>query len=441
MQGHVPQLPDNFVLVVGFQHKELGQIIEGNQSTIFNNDFWPGSIWVWDLHEYSSELLNNIQTELKLLSVLSDIKFCYLYPDINRIFTKKAQEPLAGYTGRYIRNDNAFYILNDSIQTDWDPDGIAKLQQNPYTKLQLRFSNGDGIDNIDMGLLKDPSKIEYTLVPRLGLHPQLTLYLRNYAGINTTSSSIFDVNLNYSCVTYDFPNIPVLKDSVIDTGQLLLQLTSKVVQQAVTGAKGLSKIPSKEQLYDKYYNDIWKESVVSVKDKSVADFSKLDDAGKYMELKDTFGWTYKDANNKAKNMATNTIGQEADNKIMKAVGDAGKQIGYALTSLNTPVSISGGTTGGTWMSGYCFQISMYKYEISQMRLIKQYIERYGLSCYSIIDKWAPQRQRYDYVECQDIIINGNIPQEAKAYIEQMFTEGVMFWHDNNLFDYSNNGDI
>lgn len=441
MQGSVSHLQDNFVLVVGFQHKELGQIIEGNQSTIFNNDFWPGSIWVWDLHDYSSALLNTIQGELKMLSVLSDIKFCYLYPDIDKIFTKKVQEPLAGYTGRYIRNDNAFYILNDSIQTDWDPDGIAKLQQNPYTKLQLRFSNGDGIDNIDMGLLKDPSKIEYTLVPRLGMHPQLTMYLRNYAGINTTSSNIFDVNLNYSCVTYDFPNIPVLKDSVIDTGQVLLQLTSKVVQQAVTGAKGLSKIPGRDQLFDKYYKDIWEKKVENVIDPSmIPEFEKLQTGDQYQVLKDQFGWSLEGANNRANRLVDRTYEKATNKAYSKVAAEAGKQVAYALTSMNTPVSISGGTTGGTWMSGYYFQISMYKYEISQMRLIKQYIERYGLSCYSIIDKWAPQRQRYDYVECQDIVINGNIPQEAKAYISQMFTEGVMFWHDNNLFDYSNNGD-
>ena len=292
-----------------------------------------------------------------------------------------------------------------------------------------------------MGLLKDPQKIEYTLVPRLGPNPQLTIYLRNYAGINTVTRDDFQVNLNYSCTTYDFPNIPVLKDSVIDNGQILLQLTQKVVQQAVTGAKGLSKIPSMAQLQNKYLEDEWERKVENVIDpKMIPEMEKLQQQDQIYVLKNQFGYDPTTARERADRKAQLTADKAVNKRYRSVAAEAGKQVAYALTSMNTPVSISGGTTGGAWMPSYFFQLSMYKYEISQLRLIKQYVERYGLSCYSIINKWAPERQRYDYVECQDIVINGNIPQEAKAYISQMFTEGVMFWHDDNLFDYSNNGD-
>ena len=195
-------------------------------------------------------MLDEIQKFLRLTNVFNTIQFAYIYPNINNLLTQDdVQMPVAkigdvqiGGGCRYIKSQSDFYFATGSFPTGYNPDGVAKIQQSPYINFQLRFSNGDGIENINMGLLHDPSKVEYILVPRLGPHPQLTMYLKNYDGVNQFSEQGFQANFNYSCVTYDFPNITLINDSVVDLYSPLLQLTVKGVQAVYGGVSKYSDI-------------------------------------------------------------------------------------------------------------------------------------------------------------------------------------------------------
>lgn len=286
-----------------------------------------------------------------------------------------------------------------------------------------------------MGLLHDPSKVEYILVPRLGSHPQLTMYLKNYDGVNQFSEQGFQANFNYSCVTYDFPNITLIKDSVVDLYSPLLQLTVKGVQAVYGGISKYSDIATGASL--QHMN-----SMLNTQKDYASNIDKLSNiaTGQLPQANINIDKLERLQRREGRLDAWDQFKQDVSENGVQRIREAGKQIADTAAKLDGPAQISSGTNGGQWVSGYIFQIGLYRYEISQLRLIKQYVERYGLSCYSIINKWAPERQRFDYVECQDIVIKGDIPQEAKAYISQMFTEGVMFWHDNDLFNYSNNGD-
>ena len=290
-----------------------------------------------------------------------------------------------------------------------------------------------------MGLLHDPSKVDYVLVPRLGPHPQMTIYLQNYDGINQINEQGFNVSNKYSCTTYDFPNITFLNSSIADLYSPLLQLTLKTANIALPIAAeaysvGLKTFDEAKQSADFEFDKQRKQADI---------LNKLYNETAYNQRPSKLGnfITPQVDYEPAKRTAIQAANESVASGISKNAQEFGKQFIDQVAQLNKPAQIqSRGTTGGQWMQGYIFSVCLYRYEISQLRLIKQYVERYGLSCYSIIDKWAPERQRFDYVECQDIVINGDIPEEAKAYISQMFTEGVMFWHDDNLFDYSNNGD-
>lgn len=303
-----------------------------------------------------------------------------------------------------------------------------------------------------MGLLQDPEKVEYLLVPRLGPHPQLTMYLQNYDGINQVQEQGFNVSDKYSCTTYDFPNIPFLNNSAADLYSPLLQLTLKAGEQAVGMAGGIQNVgaeayaQSRAEQLNKYIGlaraqsnvneSILKMKLDSIYTKNSLFNSEINIPGSMPVIPRDTGYEHNRAIAAAEQAQNNYIKDNASGWIK----EAGKQLADTYAKLDTAQIQSKGTVGGQWMQNYVFSVNLCRYEISQLRLIKQYVERYGLSCYSIINKWAPERQRFDYVECQDIVINGDLPQEAKAYISQMFTEGVMFWHDNNLFDYSNNGD-
>lgn len=290
-----------------------------------------------------------------------------------------------------------------------------------------------------MGLLHDPQKVEYILVPRLGPHPQLTMYLQNYDGINQIQEQGFNVSDRYSCTTYDFPNVPFLNSSIADLYSPLLQLTLKTANLALPIATEAYSVGVKAFDEAKVAADFEFD-----KQRAQADvLNKLFNETAYNQRPDKLGnFISPQANYEtSKRTAIQATNESIAQGISKNTQEFGKQVIDQIAQLNKPAQIqSRGTVGGQWMQSYVFSVNLCRYEISQLRLIKQYVERYGLSCYSIINKWAPERQRFDYVECQDIIINGDIPQEAKAYISQMFTEGVMFWHDDNLFDYSNNGD-
>ena len=399
----------------------MGELVLGNQNVIFNNDFFAGCVCIWDLRNYSEDTALNIQQDIRLITAAWDIEFAYIYPNINGMFTSDETQYSLGkpFHCRYLHYQNGFYYRSGYFDTGVDLNAPAKMQQDPYVKYTLAFNNGDGISNININQCLDRQKLEYTLVPRIMEHPQLTIYLKNYNGKNTFEYGNFKINSNFKCTTTDFKHVMLSNDSIVDIAEPLIQLTKKNLQAMV----GFNDSQPQIQ-FSKINRAVNNSRVVGNQNSDISDI----DSNKI---------------NLRKEPQVDLDRLNFDKTRLQLKKDSVENEGRPLVPLleynGGPVDFRGNTVGGQWVSGYVFQYGLYRYESTTYRDALKYIKRYGLSCFSM-EIWKPCRQRYDFVECQDIVINGDIPQEAKAYIAQMFTEGVMFWHDNNLFDYSNNGD-
>ena len=46
-----------------------------------------------------------------------------------------------------------------------------------------------------------------------------------------------------------------------------------------------------------------------------------------------------------------------------------------------------------------------------------------------------QRPYWNYIRTYSCVVTGDIPEEAKRYIEQMYNSGVTFWHDDDIYNY------
>lgn len=445
------ELEEQFVLVVGFVPTLLGEATKWEQYfTVFNNDYFPGPVLIWDIKNVTDQKWIDIQKQIKNLVAEWQIQFCYIYPNVGGVFTSDEYQTVidtfqqtAVLGGcRQLNHVSDFAFNNAQFKTYYDSNKARKIQQQPYVKYQLKFNNGDGIDNINIALSQNKEQLECVIVPRIMYSPQLQVYIKNYQGRNSVYIGNYSVNYDYCLYTSDFPAVRFDTTSQLDILNALYKIGTSVINPVTSFYQSKGQIS--KQLRDENREAAEYNADAEIYNKT--DLISKNDAAREAALDREIETGTPQYIPLYRERAYKNIRQDADIKaeqtIMagKALGNYGGQLLGQVTQMRQPASIQSGTVGGRWVSGYVLQLGLYRYEVTQLDTIDKYCERYGFSCY-IIDKiYSNSRQRYDYVKCQDIVINGDIPQEAKAYISQMFTEGVMFWHDNNLFDYSNNGD-
>lgn len=445
------EIEEQFVLVVGMVPTLLGQVTKWFEYfTIFNNDYFPGPVFIWDIKNITDQKWMDIQEQIKNLVAEWQVQFCYIYPNVGGVFTSdeystaidnfQSNEVKGGC--RQLNHISSFTYSNLQLQTYYDNNKPRKLQQYPYVKYQLKFNNGDGIENINIALSQNKELLECVVVPRIMYSPQLQVYIKNYQGRNSVYIDGYSVNYDYCVYTNDFPAVRFDVTSQLDILNALYKIGTSVVTPVAQFYQTKGQIS--RQLRDE--NRQAEEYNVDTEIYNKVDRINKNDAAREAALDRELETGIPQYVPLYRERQLKSIRQDADIKAEqtmqagKELGNYGGQLLGQIAQMQQPASIQSGTVGGKWVSGYVLQLGLYKYEITQLDTLSTYCDRYGFSCY-IIDKiYSNSRQRFDYVKCQDIVINGNIPQEAKAYIGQMFTEGVMFWHDNNLFDYSNNGD-
>lgn len=74
-------------------------------------------------------------------------------------------------------------------------------------------------------------------------------------------------------------------------------------------------------------------------------------------------------------------------------------------------------------------------------LISDYFKRFG---WKVMKNKTPNlttRSHFNFVKMKDTIVTGNIPQQAKINIINLFNEGVTLWHTENIGDYTPNNTL
>lgn len=86
---------------------------------------------------------------------------------------------------------------------------------------------------------------------------------------------------------------------------------------------------------------------------------------------------------------------------------------------------------------YGFMMQVITIRAEYARVIDDYFSRFG---YRVMETKVPtlhNRDKWDYIQCLDAEISGNIPAVAIQQIKRCFQRGITFWHSASTFgDYS-----
>lgn len=147
------------------------------------------------------------------------------------------------------------------------------------------------------------------------------------------------------------------------------------------------------------------------------------------------------ANNLSSAIAGNTrTGRNAQLAINTISQIANTAIDYRYNSIHSK-SIAG-TIQNAGMNFRDLQIgfraTQYAIKPEFARIIDEYFTRYG---YRVNRYKVPNltgREKFNYIKTRNCTILGNLPNSARAMIEQITNNGISFWHTTNIGKYETN---
>lgn len=84
-----------------------------------------------------------------------------------------------------------------------------------------------------------------------------------------------------------------------------------------------------------------------------------------------------------------------------------------------------------------FKFMKYEVRVEIARKVDRYFDMYGYRVNEIKTPNTKTRRYWNYLETQNVNLEGNIPQEALSELKQIYNAGITIWHDPTHFlDYS-----
>lgn len=68
--------------------------------------------------------------------------------------------------------------------------------------------------------------------------------------------------------------------------------------------------------------------------------------------------------------------------------------------------------------------------------IDNYFEMYGYACNQLKVPNEDSRESWNYVKCDNVVIQGSLPVDAIETVKAMYNNGVRFWHTDSVGNYS-----
>lgn len=100
----------------------------------------------------------------------------------------------------------------------------------------------------------------------------------------------------------------------------------------------------------------------------------------------------------------------------------------------------GGQFGGNlamWISGdRGWRITYNVIKPEYARILDEYFTRFGYRVARYKKPNLTSRNTFNYVKTVDASVSGNVPDEARTLIEQIFNSGVTLWHTDSIENYS-----
>jgi hypothetical protein len=97
-------------------------------------------------------------------------------------------------------------------------------------------------------------------------------------------------------------------------------------------------------------------------------------------------------------------------------------------------SVSGGGNVSQGIQNFTFYNKTVRYEIA--KIIDNYFDRYGYKVNELKTPVLKTRTNWNYIKTHEANVSGNIPNRDLGKIHSIFNNGITFWHNDNVGDYS-----
>lgn len=146
------------------------------------------------------------------------------------------------------------------------------------------------------------------------------------------------------------------------------------------------------------------------------------------------------------NMASGMLGVgvsniTAKNPVPPVIGGVSAVVGYATGGVkafrqadHVRGSVSGGTNTAIGIQTFGFYPKTIRSEYAE--IIDNYFTRFGYKVNSLEEPIIKTRKAFNYLRFLDMNIEGNVTNEVKQKVREIFKKGITFWHNDNIGDYT-----
>lgn len=383
--------------------------------------YYPGVVFIYRMND--PERYKKLEEDLYAYGLTLKFDKCVIMPNFGGIFDSSncwpsGTEVVSGIQSKgevlkqqttpiyeqHVFSLNAPERFNDNF----------KIMNQPYIKYQLVTQSGDQIDNINAALINQTdTALIVAAVPLLWPDPMVVLYVYDYDGVqeiqDTGLPDYLKFNRYSKLVIRDFPNITTNEVGLQSLASQLislqmLPLNPLVTQKAMLIGGAVANAPiSVMQTFSKG------------SERQATDFTSNKLSG------------FADKSEKVAGLANSKDYEQLSNKRNKIID-------FVENAAASPMSFKSGGQCSLWQQTFRFQISLVMYENTCIDKVYDTFKRYGYTDVSF-DINTKQRPLWDYIQTASCSVQGDIPEEAKRYIEQMYNDGVTFWHDDDIYNY------
>jgi hypothetical protein len=97
-------------------------------------------------------------------------------------------------------------------------------------------------------------------------------------------------------------------------------------------------------------------------------------------------------------------------------------------------AVSGGLNTAIGIQTFGFYPKTIRSEFAE--IIDNHFTKYGYRVNSLEEPAIKTRKAFNYLKFQEMNIEGNVTNEVKQKINEIFKKGITFWHNDNIGDYS-----
>lgn len=148
-------------------------------------------------------------------------------------------------------------------------------------------------------------------------------------------------------------------------------------------------------------------------------------------------------------MAINTISSviggtiggfaEAPTGVLHGITGIANEANKLFQSTKITPQLKGGAISGNFniaKNRVGYEFKTYTITADYAKAIDNYFDMFGYACNKLKVPNEDSRKSWNFVQCNDVVVNGSLPVEAIDTIKAMYNNGVRFWHTDEVSNYN-----